>query len=70
VSALSWPLVCGTAHQRLRQKTLAKQKIRRKLGDYGQLWATKFPPKPRGMWRRTHARRCAALAFIEYKLAT
>ena len=52
------------------RKALAKQKIRRKLGDYGQLWATKFPPKPRGMWRRTHARRCAALAFIEYKLAT
>ncbi len=52
------------------RKKLAKQKIRRKPGDYGQLWATKFPPKPRGMWRRTHARRCAALAFIEYKLAT
>jgi hypothetical protein len=47
------------------RKALAKRKIRRKLGDYGQLWATKFPPKPRGMWRRTYARRCAALARIE-----
>ena len=27
--------------------------VRRKLGDYGQLWAEKVPPKPRGMWRRT-----------------
>ena len=47
------------------RKALAKRKIRRKLGDYGQLWATKFPLKPRGMWRRTYARHCAALARIE-----
>jgi hypothetical protein len=43
------------------RKALAKRKIRRKLGDYGQLWAAKYPPKPRGMWRRTYARHCAAL---------
>ena len=47
------------------RKALAKWKIRRKLGDYGQLWAAKYPSKPRGMWRRTYARHCAALARIE-----
>ena len=46
------------------RKALAKRKIRRKLGDYGQLWAAKYPPKPRGMWRRTYARHCAALDRI------
>jgi hypothetical protein len=51
------------------RRALAKQKIRRKLGDYGQLWATKYPPKPRGMWRRTYARHCAALERIERKLS-
>ena len=50
------------------RKALAKRKIRRKLGDYGQLWATQYPPKPRGMWRRTYARHCAALGRIERKL--
>ena len=47
------------------RKALAKRKIRRKLGDYGQLWAAKCPPKPRGMWRRTYARNCAALDHID-----
>ena len=47
------------------RKALAKRKIRRRLGDYGQLWAGKFPPKPRGMWRTTYARHCAALDRIE-----
>jgi hypothetical protein len=47
------------------RKFLAKQKVRRNLGDYGQLWAVKYPPKPRGMWRRTYARHCAALDHIE-----
>ena len=47
------------------RKALAKRKIRGKLGDYGQLWAAKFPPKPRGMWRRTYARNCAALDHID-----
>jgi hypothetical protein len=47
------------------RKSLAKRKVRRKLGDYGQLWAAQYPPKPRGMWRRTYARHCAALARIE-----
>ena len=46
-------------------ENLAKRKIRRKLGDYGLLWAVKYPPKPRGMWRRTYARHCAALDRIE-----
>jgi hypothetical protein len=50
------------------RKALAKRKVRRKLGDYGQLWATRYPPKPRGMWRRTYARHCAVLARIEHKL--
>ena len=35
------------------RKFLTKRKIRRKLGDYGQIRAAKHPPKPRGMWRRT-----------------
>jgi ribosomal protein S27AE len=47
------------------RKAQAKRKIHRKLGDYGQLGAVKFPPKPRGMWRRTYARHCAALDRIE-----
>jgi hypothetical protein len=47
------------------RKALAKRKIRRKLGDCGQLWAAKYPPKPRGMWRRTYGRHSAALARIE-----
>jgi hypothetical protein len=67
LSALSWPLVCSTADQQQWPKSLAKRKIRRKLGDYGQLWAAKYPPKPRGMWRRTYARHCAALEKIERK---
>ena len=50
------------------RKFLAKRKLRRKLGDYGQLWAVDIPPKPRGMWRRTYARHCAALARIERSL--
>jgi hypothetical protein len=50
------------------RKFLAKRKIRRKLGDYGQHWAANIPPKPRGMWRRTYARHCAALARIERSL--
>jgi hypothetical protein len=52
------------------RKVLAKRKIRRRLGDYGQLWAAKFPPKPRGMWRRTYARHCAALDHIDRTLFT
>jgi hypothetical protein len=35
------------------RKALAKRKIRGKLGDYGQLWEAKYPPRPRGTWRRT-----------------
>ena len=56
------------AAQRTSSKTrkyLAMDRIRRKLGDYGQLWAAKIPPKPRGMWRRTYERHCLALARIE-----
>jgi hypothetical protein len=47
------------------RKALAKQKLRRKLGDHGQLWADKYPPKPRQMRRRTYARHCAALDRVE-----
>jgi hypothetical protein len=47
------------------RKAMAKRKIRRELGDYGQLSAVKFPPRPRGMWRRTYARYCAALDRME-----
>ena len=50
------------------RQALTRQKIRRKLGDYGQLWAIKYPPKPRGMWRRTYARHCAALDRVESKM--
>jgi hypothetical protein len=49
------------------RKFLTSRKIRRKLGDYGQLSAANYPPKPRGMWRRTYARHCAALERIERK---
>jgi hypothetical protein len=52
------------------RKALAKRKIRRRLGDHGQLCTTKYPPRPRGMWRRTYARHCAALERIERKLFT
>ena len=51
------------------RKALAKRKIRRKLGDYGQLWAAQYPPKPRGMWRRTYARHCGDLELIERRLS-
>jgi hypothetical protein len=43
---------------------LGRRKIRRKLGDYGQLWAVDVPPKPRGMWRRTYVRHCGALSGL------
>jgi hypothetical protein len=47
------------------RQALAKHKTRRRLGDYGQLWAAKYPPKPRGMWWRTYVRHCNALDRIE-----
>ena len=50
------------------RKFLTKRKIRRKLGDYGQISSARLPPKPRGMWRRTYARHCGALARIDRKL--
>jgi hypothetical protein len=50
------------------RKFLTKRKIRRKLGDYGQIPSARLPPKPRRMWRRTYARHCAALARVERKL--
>jgi hypothetical protein len=50
------------------RKFMTKRKIRRKLGDYGQMSSARLPPKPRGMWRRTYERHCAALARIERKL--
>ena len=51
------------------RKFLTKRKIRRKLGDYGQISSAKLPPKPRRMWRRTYARHCAALARLGRKVA-
>jgi hypothetical protein len=50
------------------RKYLTMRKIRRKLGDYGRVSSAKLPPKPRGMWRRTYARHCAALIRIERRL--
>jgi hypothetical protein len=50
------------------RKFRAMKNVRRKLGDYGQLWAVEVPPKPPGMWRRTYARHCAALARIKRRL--
>ena len=50
---------------RYGRKALAKRKIRRKLGDHGQVPSARLPPKPRGMWRRTYARHCAVLARVE-----
>jgi hypothetical protein len=47
------------------RKFLAMNRIRRKLGDHGQRWTVTLPSKPRGMWRRTYARHCAALARLE-----
>jgi hypothetical protein len=49
------------------RKFLTRRKIRRKLGDYGQIPSARLPPRPRGMWRRTYARHCAALERIERK---
>jgi hypothetical protein len=51
------------------RKYLTRRKIRRKLGDYGQIPSAKLPPKPRRMWRRTYARHCSALARIERRLS-
>jgi hypothetical protein len=50
------------------RKFLAIRKIRRKLGDYSQLWAVTPLPKPPRMWRKTYARHLAALARIERSL--
>jgi hypothetical protein len=51
------------------RKALTRRKIRRRLGDHGQMWSAKYPPKPRGMWRRTYARHCALLERMERKRA-
>jgi hypothetical protein len=45
-----------------------KRRIRRKLGDYGQLSAIQYPPKPQGMWRRTYARSRTLLECMERKM--
>jgi hypothetical protein len=50
------------------RKFLTKRKIRRKLGDYGQIPSARLPPKPRGMWRRTYARHCAELDRMQREL--
>jgi hypothetical protein len=50
------------------RNALAKKRVRRKLGDYGQLWGADYPPKPHSMWRRTYARHCASLERIERKM--
>jgi len=50
------------------RKFQAMRRIRRKLGDYGQLSSAKLPLKPRRMWQRTYARHCATLARIKRKL--
>jgi hypothetical protein len=50
------------------RKMLAMEKIRTKLGDYGQIPSWKVPPKPRGMWRKKYARHLASLARIERSL--
>jgi len=47
------------------RKFLAMRKIRRKLGDYGQISLSQVPPKPPRMWRKTYARHLASLARIE-----
>jgi hypothetical protein len=40
------------------RKFLTKRKIRRKLGDYGQISSARFPPKPRGVAADLRAALC------------
>jgi hypothetical protein len=41
------------------------KRIEKKFSDFPLSALTDRPPKPRGMWRRTYARHCAALVRIE-----
>ena len=63
---------CGLAYASQQKDPLVRnvsrsQKIRMRLGGSPNLFAP-IPERPRGMWRRTYERHCAALARIEGNL--
>jgi hypothetical protein len=63
---------CGLAYasqqkDRLVRNVSRSQKIRARLGGPCDLFGP-IPERPRGMWRRTYQRYCAALARVEGNL--
>jgi hypothetical protein len=63
---------CGLAYASQQKDPLVRnvsrlQKIRARLGGPCDLFGP-IPERPRGMWKRTYERHCAALARIEGNL--
>jgi hypothetical protein len=64
---------CGLAYASQQKDPLVRnvgqsQKIRMRLGGRPDDLLDPIPERPRGMWRRTYERHCAALAPIEGNL--